>query len=208
MEIKVYLSSPDAIRKLAEVLELEQASYPEPRGVVATIEGVAQKLGHAVGKQTMVEAAVSGVVDHVIPGVSTTQGNPLGNESSAFATTAPKKRGRPPKNPEANVETPDPEILPGAPAPVPVNPVVTMPNGVVLNAPVETPTASAAAPAPAELPTLAQVVADYAKAFQIAGLSALAKREGVTKFSELPEDRQATLKREMLDAISLGVAAA
>jgi hypothetical protein len=130
---------------------------------------------------------------------STTQENPLGHEGSVFATTVPKKRGRPPKNPALDAETPDPEILP--PEPVAVKPVVTMPNGVVLNAPEPAPVVAAE-------PTLAQAVADYAKAFQIAGLSALAKREGVSKFSELPAERQTVLIREMTDAVSLGVAAA
>lgn len=183
IDVMLYDASPEMLRAVA---------------AIAAQESVVVNLS----RKDVVAAIEKGLAEAPEPQSSTTQDNPLGNESSAFAAPAPKKRGRPAKNPELNAETPDPEILPEAPAPVPVNPVVTMPNGVVLNAP-------AAAPAEVSaLPPLAQVVADYAKAFQIAGLSALAKREGVTKFSELPEDRQTTLKREMLDAISLGVAAA
>lgn len=203
--------SPDMLRAIASVLEQES--------IVITLnrKDVVDRIEQGLQDAELVEKARAALlVDEDEDETSTTQDNPLGNESTVFAKPASgRPRGRPKKQPEvvsASVGGVPAEIVAQTPTTVksivPVNPVVEMPNGVVLNAPVvhETVGTAAAPVAEAKPITLAGAVADYANAFKIAALSALAKKEGVIRFTELPEARQSTLAQEMTRAVILGVA--
>jgi hypothetical protein len=215
-KIELWMPSPAMLRLVAEQLEKEAE--------LADVEARFKMRDD----ETLVKAARAAlfepreVLRHTIPGL------PVDGEDSETPDpeilppkpTGARPRGRPKKTVEPVIrnDTEQAKSL-GFQSNVemivstPVTPVVTMPNGVVLNAPslVASGTVDITALPPAHSTptiTLAGAVADYANAFKIAGLSALAKREGVAKFTELSEARQADIAQEMMQAVALGVPAA
>lgn len=199
--------SPNVLRAIADAIEADRVVVVQgtfaPRVTTSTTHAV----GPVVNFTAVPEAVVAAV--NGIP-VSTTQDNPMGNESTVFA--APKRRGRPPKSqgPTQFVSGPDEstdhiargeleEIAPGE-----TLVVATMPMDIVNNT---NQTIRVIAPIVPDTAAMHKALEAYVGAFKIAGAKALLSREGVAKLGELSDERKAVVVQEMRDAVASGVPA-